>query len=84
MIIFEEMMFSENSITFAKVVDNFNSKKEYYNSTLVIYLVPGTYIHNRIDIDYSSHKTAISKLNELKDTINLRQRLFPQPKTTGA
>lgn len=83
MIIFEEMMFNENSVTFAEIVDNFNSKKEYYNSSLVIYLVPGTYIQNRISINYSSHKTAISKLNELKDTINLRQQLFPQPKTTG-
>lgn len=73
MIIFEEKMFNENSITFANVVDNFNSKKEYYNSTLIIYLVPGTYIHNRIDINYPSHKTAISKLNELKDAINACQ-----------
>lgn len=73
MIIFEEMMFNKNSITFAEIVDNFNSKKQYYNSTLIIYLTPETYIQNRIDINYSSHETAISKLNELKDAINACQ-----------
>lgn len=84
MIIFEEKMFSENSVTFAEIFDNFNPKKEYSDSVLRIHLIPGTYVMSYIDFKYSSHKTAISKLNELKDTINLRQRLFPQPKTTGA
>lgn len=84
MIIFEEKMFSENSVTFAEIFDHFNPKKEYSNSVLRVHLVPGTYVMSYIDFNYSSHKIAISKLNELKDTINLRQRLFPQSKTTGA
>lgn len=70
MIIFEEKMLSENSVTFAEIIDHFNPKKEYSNSVLKIYLVPGTYIMDYLDFTYSSHQTAISKLNELKDAIN--------------
>lgn len=73
MIIFEEKMFSENSVTFAKIIDNFSSKKAYSNSTLRVYLVPETYISDYLDFTYSSHQTAILKLNELKDAINACQ-----------
>jgi len=71
MILFEETMLDANSIFFAKIIDNYNSKKVYVNSTLRIDFIPekpGIYF------DYKTHAEAISKLSQLVTLINLQKK----------
>ena len=83
MIIFEGKMFNEENVTFASVTDNFNSKKMLLNSTLRVYFAPETCAFNFIDFTYSTHNTAISKLIELNDKINLQKLIFPKVRITA-
>lgn len=73
MIPFEEKMLDTNKIFFAEIVDNFNSKKVYYNSTLRIEFLPEMKIPH-VRFDYKTHEEAVSKLNQLVILINLQRK----------
>lgn len=73
MILFEEKMLDANKIFFAEIIDNFNSKKVYYNSILMINFLPEMKIPH-INFDYKTHEEAISKLNQLTTLINLQRK----------
>ena len=73
MILFEEKMLDANKVFFAEIIDNFNSKKVYYNSTLIVEFLPEMKtLHVRFD--YKTHEEAISKLNQLTTLINLQRK----------
>lgn len=73
MILFEEKMFDASKIFLAEIIDNFNSKKVYYNSTLIIEFLPEMQtLHVRFN--YKTHEEAISKLNQLMTMINLQRK----------
>lgn len=73
MILFEEKMLDANKIFFAEIIDNFNSKKVYYNSTLIIEFLPEMK-REREWFTYNTHEEAISKLNQLVTLINLQRK----------
>lgn len=73
MILFEEKMLDANKIFFAEIIDNFNSKKVYYNSTLIINFLPEMKIPH-VRFDYKTHEEAVSKLNQLVILINLQRK----------
>jgi hypothetical protein len=73
MILFEEKMLDANKIFFAEIIDNFNSKKEYYNSTLLIEFLPEMK-REHIQFKYKTHEEAISKLNQLVTLVNLQRK----------
>lgn len=73
MILFEEKMLDTSKIFFAEIIDNFNSKKVYYNSILRIDFLPEMATPH-IRFDYKTHEEAISKLNQLVTLINLQRK----------
>ena len=73
MILFEEKMLDASKIYFAEIVDHFNSKKVYYNSTLMINFLPEMKTPH-IDFNYKTHEEALSKLNQLVTLINLQRK----------
>ena len=73
MILFEEKMLDANKIFFAEIIDNFNSKKVYYNSTLMIEFLPETK-REREWFTYKTHEEAISKLSQLVTLVNLQRK----------
>ncbi len=73
MILFEEKMLDANKIFFAEIIDNFNSKKVYYNSTLMIVFLPEMQTPH-VRFNYKTHEEAISKLNQLATLINLQRK----------
>lgn len=73
MIVFEEKMLDANKIFLAEIIDNFNSKKVYYNSTLMIKFLPEMK-REREWFTYKTHEEAISKLNQLVTLINLQRK----------
>ena len=73
MILFEETMLDASKIFLAEIIDNFNSKKVYYSSTLIIEFLPEMQtLHVRFN--YKTHGEAISKLNQLMTMINLQRK----------
>lgn len=66
-------MLDANKVFFAEIIDNFNSKKVYYNSTLIVEFLPEMKIPH-INFDYKTHEEAISKLNQLTTLINLQRK----------
>lgn len=73
MILFEEKMLDANKIFFAEIIDNFNSKKVYYNSTLIVEFLPEMQT-SHVRFNYKTHEEAISKLNQLTTLINLQRK----------
>lgn len=73
MILFEEKMLDANKIFRAEIIDNFNTKKVYYNSTLIIEFLPEMKIEH-IRFDYKTHEEAILKLNQLVTLVNLQRK----------
>ena len=73
MILFEENMLDANKIFRAEIIDHFNSKKVYYNSTLIIEFLPEMKIEH-IRFDYKTHEEAILKLNQLVTLVNLQRK----------
>lgn len=73
MILFEEKMLDASKIFLAEIIDNFNSKKVYYNSTLIIEFLPEIKTPH-VRFDYKTHEEAISKLNQLATLINLQRK----------
>lgn len=73
MILFEEKMLDANKVFFAEIIDNFNSKKVYYNSTLIINFLPEMKIEN-IRFNYKTHEEALSKLSQLVTLVNLQRK----------
>lgn len=73
MILFEESMLDANKIFRAEIIDNFNTKKVYYNSTLIIEFLPEMKIEH-IRFDYKTHEEAVLKLNQLVALVNLQRK----------
>lgn len=73
MILFEESMLDANKIFRAEIIDNFNTKKVYYNSTLIIEFLPEMKIEH-IRFDYKTHEEAVLKLNQLVTLVNLQRK----------
>ena len=73
MILFEEKMLDANKVFFAEIIDNFNSKKVYYNSTLIVEFLPGMKIEH-IRFNYKTHEEAISKLSQLVTLVNSQRK----------
>ena len=73
MILFEEKMLDANKIFFAEIIDNFNSKKVYCNSTLIVEFFPEMKIEN-IRFNYKTHEEAVLKLNQLVTLVNLQRK----------
>lgn len=73
MILFEEKMLDANKIFFAEIIDNFNSKKVYCNSTLIVEFFPETKVEN-IRFNYKTHEEAVLKLNQLVTLVNLQRK----------
>lgn len=73
MILFEEKMLDASKIFRAEIIDHFNSKKVYYNSTLIVEFLPEMKTPH-IHFDYKTHEEAISKLNQLVTLVNLQRK----------
>lgn len=73
MILFNETMLDENTIFMGEIVDNFNSKKVYIDSTLRVCFIPELKTPS-LHYSYKTHEDAVSQLNQLTVMINLQKK----------
>ena len=75
MIVFEGKAFDETRVVYAEICDNYNSKKAYCDSTLLVFLTPDSLPSHtgHLDFDFKSHEQAITKLDELVTIIQKRE-----------